>query len=139
MNLPELLVDLTTHYNALIRSAASQLHLTSSQAFHLISIPHDGIPMSKLAHKLGLDASTLTRNIQKLENLGLVKRKHDSYDKRVQKAILTQQGLEITEEIEEILLKMNNLIIEQIDLDTQENMCELLEKLVWSMDCLREE
>ena len=139
MNLPELLVDLTTHYNALIRSAASQLHLTASQAFHLISIPHDGIPMFKLAHKLGLDASTLTRNIQKLENLGLVKRKHDSYDKRVQKAVLTKQGVEITEEIEEILLQMNNSIIEQIDLDTQENMCELLEKLVWSMDCIREE
>ena len=139
MNLPELLVDLTTHYNALIRSAASQLHLTSSQAFHLISIPHDGIPMSKLAHKLGLDASTLTRNIQKLENLGLVKRSHDSYDKRVQKAVLTKQGIEIIEEIEEILLRMNNSIIEQIDLDTQESMCELLEKLVWSMDCIREE
>ena len=138
MNLPELLVDLTTHYNALIRSAASQLHLTVSQAFHLISIPHDGIPMSKLAHKLGLDASTLTRNIQKLENLGLVKRNHDSYDKRVQKAVLTKQGIEINAGIDEILLKMNNLIIEQIDLDTQENMYELLEKLVWSMDCARE-
>jgi len=138
MNLPELLVDLTTHYNALIRSAASQLHLTVSQAFHLISIPHDGIPLSKLAHKLGLDASTLTRNIQKLVNLGLVMRMHDSYDKRVQKAVLTKEGVEITEEIEEILLQMNNSIIEQIDLDTQENMCELLEKLVWSMDCIRE-
>jgi len=138
MNLPELLVDLTTHYNALIRSAASQLHLTASQAFHLISIPHDGIPMFKLAHKLGLDASTLTRNIQKLENLGLVKRKHDSYDKRVQKAVLTKQGVEITEEIEEILLQRSYSITEQIDLDSQENMCELLEKLVWSMDCARE-
>ena len=138
MNLPELLVDLTTHYNALIRSAASQLHLTASQAFHLISIPHDGIAMFKLAHKLGLDASTLTRNIQKLENLGLVKRKHDSYDKRVQKAVLTKQGVKITEEIEEILIKRSYSIIEQIDLDTQENMCELLEKLVWSMDCVRD-
>ena len=139
MNLSELLVDLTTHYNALIRSTASQLHLTASQAFHLISIPHDGIPMSKLAHRLGLDASTLTRNIQKLENLGLVRRMHDSYDKRVQKVVLTKQGLDITEEIEDILHQMNNSIIEQIDLDTQENMCELLEKLVWSMDCMREE
>ena len=138
MNLSELLVGLTTHYNALIRSAASQSHLTASQAFHLISIPHDGIPLSKLAHKLGLDASTLTRNIQKLENLGYIKRNHDSYDKRIQKAVLTKRGIEIIEEIEEILLKMNNSIIEQLDLDTQENMCELLEKLVWSMDCVRE-
>ena len=67
MTLQELLCDITTHYNAFVRSAASQLNLTASQAFHLISIPHDGIPMSKLAHKLGLDPSTLTRNIKKLE------------------------------------------------------------------------
>ena len=138
MNLTELLVDLTIHYNALIRSAASQLDLTVSQAFQLISIPTDGIPMSKLAHKLGLDASTLTRNIQKLENLGLVKRNHDSFDKRIQKTLLTKRGVEITEDIEEILLQMSNSIIEQIDLDTQENMSELLEKLIWSMDCVRE-
>ena len=71
MYLLELLVDLTAHNNAIIRSAASQLNLTLSQAFHLISVPHDGIPMSKLAHKLGLDTSTLTRQ-------------HNTYDKRVQ-------------------------------------------------------
>ena len=138
MNFTELLVDLTTHYNALIRSAASQLHFTASQAFHLISIPHHGIPMSKLALTLGLDASTLTRNIQKLEDLGLARRKHDSYDKRVQKVVLTKHGMQAAEEIEKILIQMNNSIIDKIDLDTQENMCELLEKLVWSMDCARE-
>ena len=138
MYLPELLVDLTMHYNALIRSAASQFNLTASQAFHLVSIPHDGISMSKLAHRLGLDASTLTRNVQKLEKLELVKRKHDPYDKRVQKAILTKHGAEITEEIEDILLQINNSIMDQIDLDTQENMCDILEKLVWSMGCIRE-
>ena len=137
MNLPELLVGLTTHYNALVRSAASQLNLTVSQAFHLISIPHDGIPMSRLAHKLGLDASTLTRNIQKLEHLEFVKRIRHTYDKRVQKVILTKRGLEVVVEIEEILYQINNSIIEKIDLDDQENMCELLEKLVWSMDCVR--
>ena len=139
MNLPELLVDLTTHYNALIRSAALQLHLTASQAFHLISIPYDGIPMFKLAHKLGLDASTLTRNIQKLEKLGLLKRMHDSYDKRVQKAVLTTLGAQMTDQIEEILLQTTNSILEQIDLDSQQSMGELLEQLIWSMDCIREE
>ncbi len=139
MNLPELLIDLTTHYNALIRSAASQFDLTVSQAFHLISIPHEGIPLSKLAHKLGLDASTLTRNIQKLEKFGLISRNSDSYDKRVQRAVLTNRGIKITEKFEEILIQINNTITEQIDLDAQENLCELLEKLVWAMDCVRDE
>ena len=138
MTLQELLCDITTHYNAFVRSAASQLNLTASQAFNLISIPHGGIPMSKLAHKLGLDNSTLTRNIQKLQNLGFVERVHDSYDKRVQNAFLTKQGTKTAVELEEILLKMNNAIMEKIDLDSQENICTLLEKLVWSMDCIRE-
>ena len=138
MNIPELLADLVTHYNALIRAAAAQLDLTASQAFNHLSIPHDGIPMSKLAHKLGLDASTLTRNIQKLEKMQLIERKRDLYDKRVQKAVLTQKGLSAGTEIEEILIHVNNSIMEQIDLDSQENMADLLEKLVWAMDCIRE-
>ena len=107
----EILTDLTTHYNALIRNAASQLSLTASQAFHLLSIPNDGIPMSQLAHKLGLDTSTLTRNIQKLENMELIKRNHDSYDKRVQKAVLTEKGENMVELLEESLLEMNLSLI----------------------------
>ena len=138
MNIPELLTDLTTHYNALIRNAASQLNLTASQAFHLLSIPHDGIPMSKLAHKLGLDASTLTRNIQKLEKMELIKRSQESYDKRVQKAVLTEKGEEMIELLDESLQEINNSFMEQIDLDSQENITDILEKIVWAMDCIRE-
>ena len=138
MNIPELLTDLTTHYNALIRNAASQLSLTASQAFHLLSIPHDGIPMSQLAHKLGLDTSTLTRNIQKLEKMELIRRSQDSYDKRVQKAVLTEKGEEMIELLDESLQEMNNTFMEHIDLDSQENITDILEKIVWAMDCIRE-
>ena len=138
MNIPELLTDLTTHYNALIRNAASQLSLTASQAFHLLSIPHDGIPMSHLAHKLGLDTSTLTRNIQKLEKMELIKRRQGSYDKRVQKAELTEKGEEMIELLDESLQKMNNTFMEHMDLDSQENITDILEKIVWAMDCIRE-
>ena len=138
MNIPELLTDLTIHYNALIRNAASQLNLTVSQAFHLLSIPHDGIPISQLAHKLGLDASTLTRNIQKLEKMELIRRSQDSYDKRVQKAVLTEKGEEMIELLDESLQEMNNTFMEHIDLDSQENITDILEKIVWAMDCIRE-
>ena len=138
MNIPELLTDLTTHYNALIRNAASQLNLTASQAFHLLSIPHDGIPMSQLAHKLGLDTSTLTRNIQKLEKMELIKRRQGSYDKRVQKAVLTEKGEEMIGLLDELLQEMNNTFMEHMDLDSQENITDILEKIVWAMDCIRE-
>ena len=139
MNVSELLSDLTVHYNAIIRQTASHLGLTAPQAFHLISIPHSGISMSRLSRKLGLDTSTLTRNIQKLEKMGLVERFSSSFDKRVQNTVLTQRGGEIVKKMEKLLTETSQLIMDQIDLDEQEHISTVLEKLVWSMDCIREE
>ena len=138
MYISELLSDLTVHYNAFIRQAASQLGLTVSQIFHLISIPHDGASMSRLSHKLGLDTSTLTRNIQKLEKIGLVNRSKGSYDKRVQNVVLTKRGDEVIEKIENMLQQTNISIMEYIDLDEQEHISDALAKLVWAMDCIRQ-
>ena len=138
MNIPELLTDLTTHYNALIRYYASRLSLTAPQAFHLLAVSTDGISMSGLAHKLGLDSSTLTRNIQKLETLDLVLRKQDNFDKRVFRVHLTKKGRVIVEQFENLLLDLNYSMLKHIDLDDQENIPEMLEKLVWAMDCIRE-
>ena len=139
MNIPELLANLTTHYNALFRQYSSRLSLTAPQAFHLLSIPVDGISMSGLANKLGLDTSTLTRNIQKLEKLDLVRRKQDRNDKRILAVYLTDKGRGKVEKIEESLLDLNFSMMKYIDLDDQENIPEMLEKLVWAMDCIREE
>ena len=139
MNIPELLANLTTHYNAIFRQYSSQLSLTAPQAFHLLSIPVDGISMSGLANKLGLDTSTLTRNIQKLEKLDLVRRKQDRNDKRILVVYLADKGRDKVEKIEESLLDLNFSMMKYIDLDDQENIPEMLEKLVWAMDCIREE
>ena len=139
MNIPELLTNLTTHYNAIFRQYSSRLSLTAPQAFHLLSIPVDGISMSGLANKLGLDTSTLTRNIQKLEKLDLVRRKQDRNDKRILAVYLTDKGRGKVEKIEESLLDLNFSMMKYIDLDYQENIPEMLEKLVWAMDCIREE
>ena len=138
MNIPELLTDLTTHYNALIRYYASLLSLTAPHAFHLLAVSTDGISMSGLAHKLGLDNSTLTRNIQKLDKLGLVLRKQDNFDKRVFMVHLTKKGRVIVKQFENLLLDLNYSMLKHIDLDDQENIPDMLEKLVWAMDCMRE-
>ena len=139
MNIPELLTNLTIHYNAIFRQYSSRLSLTAPQAFHLLSIPVDGISMSGLANKLGLDTSTITRNIQKLEKLDLVRRKQDRNDKRILVVYLTDKGRGKVEKIEESLLDLNFSMMKYIDLDDQENIPEMLEKLVWAMDCIREE
>ena len=138
MNITELLTNLATGVNALIRVAASKFNLTGSQAFLLLSIPFDGIPMSGLAHKLGLDNSTLTRNIQKLENLGLVKQLPDNYDRRVKQVVLSSEGISLLELFDGHLENQNATIMDQIDLDTQEHISTVLEKLSWALECIRE-
>ena len=137
MNIAELLTDLASGTNSIIRASASKLNLTVSQAFHLLSIPYDGISMSGLAHKLGLDNSTLTRNIQKLEKLDLVKRQNDNYDKRVQLAVLTNKGTSLLKSLELNLEQQTSEVLEQIDLDTQVHLTTILEELSWALECMR--
>ena len=138
MNITELLTDLASNTNAIIRSIASRFNLTTSQAFNLLLIPFDGIPISNLAYKLGLDNSTLTRNIQKLEKLGLVNREPDKYDKRVQRVVLTKNGKSLVKSFSENLDDKGSNILDNIDLDTQEHMLTILEKLTWALSCERE-
>ena len=138
MNITELLTDLASGTNGIIRSTASRFNLTASQAFHLLSIPYDGIPMSGLALRLGLDNSTLTRNIKKLEKMELVKRRSDNYDKRIHRVVLTQKGSALLGLIEKRLEEQNANILERIDLDAQEHLLSVLEKLSWALECMRE-
>ena len=112
MNFTDLLTDLASSANAIIRISAAKFNLTTSQAFHLLLIPFDGIPMSALAHRLGLDTSTLTRNIQKLEKLDLVIRKSDTYDRRIQRVVLTAHGIDLIESFEEYLIDQNQVVIQ---------------------------
>ncbi len=139
MNLAELLTDLSIHFNGIVRRSASRLNLTTSQAYLLLSIPPDGIPMSELASKLELDNSTLTRNIQKLETAELVIRQADTYDKRVYKVFITPSGENTINELEALLNETSLAIADKLDLDVQNALVEVLEKLVWSLDCISEE
>jgi len=138
MNIAELLTDVAASINAMVRSMASKHNLTSSQVFHLLLIPFDGIPMSGLARRLGLDNSTLTRNIRKLETRGVVGRQADGYDKRIKNVVLTNRGVQVVRSLEQHLEIINQNLLEQIDLDTQEHLVTSLETLSWSLDALRE-
>ena len=94
--------------------------------------------MSGLALRLGLDNSTLTRNIKKLEKMELVKRRSDNYDKRIHRVVLAQKGSTLLGLIEEQLEEQNGNILEKIDLDAQEHLLSVLEKLSWALECTRE-
>ena len=82
MYLLENLNDINNCYTKIIRNIGNENSLTFEQSKFLISIPYDGILLTELAFRLGIDNSTLTRNIQKLNQKNLIEIKNDFYDKR---------------------------------------------------------
>ena len=134
----EFLINLITDYNALMRIAAQSLHISSSQALNVLSIPFDGISMSKLANKLGLDASTLTRNVNKLIILGYLKKNSNQHDKRIQTISLTSEGRALKEALYDKINNLNNNAIKQLSIYEKETIHLSIEKLAWALECNRQ-
>ena len=71
--------------------------------------------------------------------LNLVLKKRGKYDKRIINVVITSEGKTILNELEKPLNDFNISIVNHIDIEDQNKTTELLEKLIWAMDCLREQ
>ena len=138
MYISEHILDLTNHFCRIFRKIASELNLTAEQAKLLLSIPFDGIPMTELATSLGIDVSTLTRNVQKLTVNNLIKIQYDNYDKRKKLVFLTNHGVEKTEKLENMLDSYSNNILETISVEERVTIQTTFEKLNWTLTCIRD-
>ena len=63
MNIAEQIYQLNLGTCNILRSIAYKLNLTLSQVQCLLTIPFDSINMTSLSRQLGIDNSTLTRNL----------------------------------------------------------------------------
>ena len=82
MHYGELISSFLIDLQRLFRLNISINDLTYSQTLAIISIPDDGIEMSELAWTLGLDNSTVTRLVIRLEKKNWVDRKQSLRDQR---------------------------------------------------------
>ena len=106
--LPELhrsLVDLTIVMNRPERDAAllEKAGLTLERALFplLVFIERRGpIGVVDLAARIGRDYTTVSRQVARLEELGLVDRRAGSTDKRVREAVITPRGKAATDAID---------------------------------------
>ena len=139
MYILEHIYEINNFYSKLLRSTASKFNLTFEQAKLLLSIPFDGIFLSDLAETLGIDNSTLTRNIKKLLNNNFLNISFDQYDKRKKILFLTEKSIDIIEEIEKQMSIIFEKINNYIEIDDIEDIYKSLEKLNWSLNCIDNE
>ena len=131
MNYGELLniflIDLQSIFrkNVVVKGASFQ------QLIALSIIPDDGIEMSPLAKKLGIDNSTATRLVIRLEKQGWVIRKTPLHDKRVIQVFLTEQGYEVQGKLEKQFEKIGAVIEREINPLDRHEMIEYISSLHW--------
>ena len=117
----------------LFRSEMLIKNMTYSQVLAIISIPVDGIEMSELARKLGLDNSTVTRLIVRLEIKGWVYREKSRRDKRAIIVVLNNKGLKIQQDIEKKIESIGEKVKIEIDDEKRESILEYLYTFQWGL------
>tara|TARA_Y100000590_G_C14992607_1_gene740695 strand:- start:235 stop:543 length:309 start_codon:yes stop_codon:yes gene_type:complete len=98
-----------------------------------MKIHSSGTSMSHLANNLGLDKSTLTRNINILIKREIVEKFRDSNDLRVYKVILSNKGEKLKVDLYSDLDSFSSKLLFSLDDDTQ-NKINVIDKLVQKLD-----
>ena len=133
MNLVELLFDLYASLNVPLKKAGNIHNLTSSQVICILSIPFDGISQTDLARKLGVDLSTLSRNLDKLIDKNIVMKTRAYQDSRSYSISLTEIGIN---QHSQILLFLNNNLNDlnlELDYNELENLINNITALHWAI------
>ena len=132
MDFSEQIQEISSHINGITRQAAAKHNISFAQAQFLFRVPSEGISMSELSNIIGIDISTMSRNVNKLELLELVKRKRDSDDGRTFKLTLTPSGIEIVDLLFSEIDACATEILLTIPLDIQKQLGDVLEQLNWA-------
>ena len=139
MNISENLSDISLNYFALVRKISSKFELTLSQTLVLLYIPFDGVTISDLSNKLGIDISTMTRNIQRIEKKGFINKKPNLNDKRSIKVALSHRGQKISQSISKDIQDNLDNIFQKYDFAEIQKIHDLLESIGWDLHLYRQD
>ena len=137
MSYAEILSSFLIDLQRIFRKKIKIRNASFQQIMALSAIPSKGIEMTPLAKKIGIDNSTATRLIKRLEDNGWVNRVVSSHDGRVAKVMLTVVGsnmqIEIEKQCEEIG-EMIEKLVNPIDRQAVHDRIQLLHWVLIKMD-----
>jgi len=105
---------------------ASEYGITMATGFTLLSVdPQNGTPSTSLGPKMGMEATSLSRILKTLEDLGLIERLPNPNDGRGVLIHLTESGLKNREEVKQNVLKFNSVIKTEVSEEKLNNFFEV--------------
>ena len=137
MNSGELLNQLLIDLQSLFRISFRKKKFTLSQINLISSIPTNGIEMTSISSYLGIDNSTLTRNVNVLIKQNILKRDVNPKDKRSKLLRLTSHGVNVKLELENIIEKIGNKLFKNKVILDSDHFIDMLDVLHWEIKKLK--
>ena len=131
MQLGELLSSLLVNLQSLMKTEVNLGRASFPKIIALSIIPPDGLEMSALAKRMGIDNSTATRLVVGMEIAGWVNRQSYSQDKRVTQVFLTKKGYSLQSDLEEQFTLIGNIVEESLNPSDKVNISDSLSSLNW--------
>ena len=131
MQLGELLSSLLVNLQALMKREVNLDKASFPKVIALSIIPPDGLEMSALAKRMGIDNSTATRLVIGMEVAGWVNRESNLYDKRVTQVFLTKKGYSLQSDLEEQFALIGKVVEESLNPSDKVNISDSLSSLNW--------
>ena len=94
--------------------------MTMSYGFILMMVEKEGTPSTQLGPKMGMEATSLSRNINAMEVDGLIRRSSSEKDKRITLVFLTELGVQKRKMVKQFILEFNEKLTSKLkkkDLD----------------------
>ena len=131
MEFGELLKQFLIDLQSLFRTSTKKLNVTLPQITLISSIPIDGINMSTLSYRIGVDNSTLTRLIDILIRNKIVRKIRNPNDSRSFIILLTKNGEKLQYKIEQEIDRFGSKLYSKIPMEDQDEIKEVLSTLHW--------
>jgi len=94
---------------------------------------YQGTPSTQLGPNMGMESTSLSRSLNKLEDIGVIERKPDPEDKRKSIIHLTESGLKSREIAKNVVLEFNNNVFskcESSEINTFFNVLKKINKVI---------
>ena len=131
----EYLHTFVVQMNVIVRRVASDNNLSLSQYFTLTNISSSGISMTELSTMLGLDNSTLTRNINILIKRALVLKEKSEEDRRGYTITLSEKGITLLGNLENQIEDILEGFIASAPTDNKQELIDMIETINWKASC----
>ncbi len=103
-------------FNRLLREHGIELNSAQGRILFVLW-EEDGIPITELAHATMLSKSTLTSMLDRLEEMGHIRREHSPEDRRVTLIAVTERNRLLRDRYDQVSREMTELFYEGFTLD----------------------